>query len=82
MKTKKITLKKLYNGYASIRDYIIKECIQQEKEICVHYKNWKMTLTIKDLENCFQFHNQTFKSKWGTNSYQLYDFKFIPNNLK
>lgn len=82
MKTKKIKIKKLYNGCASIRDYIVKKCIEEEKEIRVHYRNWEMTLTVENLKNCFQFHNQIFKSKWGTNSYQLYDFNFIPDNLK
>lgn len=82
MKTKKITVKKLYCGCASIRDYIVKKCIEQGKEICVYYKDQKMTLTIEDLKFNFQFHCLSFKSKWGTKPYQLYDFKFKADNLK
>ncbi len=82
MKTKKITIKKLYCGYASIRDYIVYKCIQEEKRICVHYKDEKMTLTVENLKNNFQIHQQKFQSKWGTKPYQLYDFLFKPDSLK
>lgn len=76
MKTKKIKVKKLYCGCASIRDYIVKKALEQGKEICVHFKDQKMTLTIEDLKNNFQFHCLSFKSKFGSNPYQLYDYLF------
>ncbi len=75
-KPKKITVKKLYCGFASIRDYVVKKCIEQGKGICVHYKEWQMTLTVDDLKHKFQIHNQNFRSKWGTKPYQLFDYKF------
>ena len=76
MKPKKVKVKKLYYGRASIRDYIVKKCIEKNQEICVHYKDQKMTLTVEDLKNNFQFHVLNFKSKWGTKPYQLYDYLF------
>lgn len=81
-KMKKITVKKLYNNCASIRDYIVNKCVLEEKGICVHYRDWKMTLTVEDLKGSFQFHDQLFKSKWGTKPYQLLDFRFKPDSLK
>lgn len=76
MKTKKITVKKLYCGYASIRDYVVAKCIQQGKGICVYYKERKMTLTVEDLKHKFQMHTHIFRSKWGTKPYQLFDYYF------
>lgn len=77
MKPKKVTVKKLYCGCASIRDYIVKKCIQEGRGICVHFKGEKMTLSVEDLKNNFQFHYLSFQSKFGSNPYQLFDFKFM-----
>jgi len=81
MKCKIIKVKKLYNGCASIRDYVVQKCIDENKEIQVHYKNFMMSLTIGDLKNSFQFHKKKFESKYSELKYQLIDFKFRPDSL-
>lgn len=81
-KPKKVRVKKVYCGCVSIRDYIVKKCAEEGREICVHFRKQKMTLSLDDLKNNFQFHKQMFRSKFGSVPYQLYDFKFIPDTAE
>lgn len=78
MKNKKIKLKKLYKGCASIRDYVINQCISQNQGIEVNYNDLIMILPPKDLKRGMQFHQQRFFSKFSDKQYQLIDFKFNP----
>jgi len=74
------TVKKLMNGYVSIRDYKVDEAVLKNKPITFRYGNSKMTLSPKELvEKRFQFVKTAFRSKINPEqSYRLYDYKFTP----
>ena len=82
MKPKKITVKKLYKNCASIRDYVVQKCIEKNQDIMIHYKDWQMLLSVNNLKEASQFHQQDFESKYCDRTYQLLDYKFIPESLK
>ena len=39
-----------------------------------------MTIPLSELEEPFQMHKREFISKYNGTKYELYDFKFVPNN--
>jgi len=80
---KTITIKKLYRNHVSIRDYIVEKAITKNEPIKVKYKNQIMVITSERLSTRFQLTNQSFQSQHKENtSYKLYDFLFIPNEVK
>jgi len=81
MKSKKVTVKKLFNGCASVRSYIVEKCIEEGRGITIHYKDFIMGIGYENLENYFQFHKIEFESKYKNSKYQLIDFKFKSDNL-
>lgn len=75
---KEFTVEKLYRNHASIRDYIVKECITKNEPLMIHYKKETMTVSVETLKEQFQFHQQNFRSKFKQGqSYQLVDFFFF-----
>ena len=48
-KMKSIIVRKLWNGYVSIRDYIIEDNIRRGKELVVEYEGKKMILSVDQL---------------------------------
>ena len=81
---KKMTykVKKLFNGFASVRDHIIKNCITSRINLVIEFEDKKMTVPLSKLKNPFQLHKKEFVSKYDGSKYKLYDFKFIPNDIK
>lgn len=78
MKPKIFNAKKLLNGYVSIRDYVITECLSRNQSILVKYEGEKMLLTPEDLlKKRVQFHGISFQSKYDSRSYTLVDYKFV-----
>jgi len=75
-------VKKLFNGFASIRDHILKKCVDLENDLIIEFEDKKMTVPLSDLKNPFQLHKKEFVSKYDGSKYKLYDFKFIPNDDK
>ena len=75
-------VKKLFNGFASIRDHILKKCVDLENDLIIEFEDKKMTVPLSDLKNPFQLHKKEFVSKYDGSKYKLYDFKFIPNDIK
>ena len=73
-------VKKLFNGFASIRDYIIDKCLDSECDLIVEFEDKEMTVPLSDLDSPFQLHEREFISKYNGTKYKLYDFKFVPNN--
>ncbi len=71
--------KKLFNGFASIRGDRYKKCIALQESLIVNYDDKVMTIPYDKLLSGFQFHKKTFMSKYNGKPYQLYDFKFIPD---
>ena len=75
-------VKKLFNGFASIRDHILKKCVDSENDLIIEFEDKKMTVPLSKLKNPFQLHKKEFISKYDGSKYKLYDFKFIPNDIK
>jgi hypothetical protein len=75
-------VKKLFNGFASVRDHIIKNCISSRSNLVIEFEDKKMTVPLSKLKNPFQLHKKEFVSKYDGSKYKLYDFKFIPNDIK
>ena len=75
--TKTIPIRRLFNGLASVRDYVLKKCYQEGKDIILTYKNEKMTVLHKELKSkSFQLSDKTFTSRYGSEPYRLIDYKF------
>ena len=73
-------VKKLFNGFASIRDHIIDKCLDSECDLIIEFEDKEMTVPLSDLDSPFQLHEREFISKYNGTKYKLYDFKFVPNN--
>lgn len=75
-------VKKLFNGFASLRDYLIKAAVKDRSDIQIHYKNKIMTVPLERLKSKWQMHGKKFESKFNNQSYTLYDFKFVADSEK
>jgi hypothetical protein len=76
--TKKYRAKKLWFGYAYVRDYVVEECRQKKKDLLISYDKWQMLVPYNQLKDYyFKLHNKTIQSKFDHN-YKLIDFKFKP----
>ncbi len=73
-----VEVKKLFNGFASVRDYMIDRAVVRGQDITIHYKLQTMKIPLDRLKSKWQMHATKFKSKFGTGEYMLYDFKFTP----
>lgn len=74
-------LKKLFKGtIASVRDYIVEDCIKNKQGLRINYNNQIMELSYEELINKkFQIVKKSFTSKFGSQDYCLIDFQFKPN---
>ena len=81
MNQKLYRVKKLFNGCASIRDYIVVKCMNENMDIVVQYGDKKMTLDQERLKKMFQMHKTKFMSKFGSEEYALYDIKFVEDGV-
>jgi hypothetical protein len=70
-------VKKLFKGYASIRDYIVEECIKNGEPLEIWLDLNHMTVPTDVLKERFQLHKQQFRSLYNFHQqYGLMDFKF------
>jgi hypothetical protein len=75
-----VRIKKLFKGYlASIRDYIVMECISKGLTLRIIYEDGYMDLAPEMLRKGLQFTEGSLKSKFTNRKYQLIDFYWIPN---
>lgn len=75
-----VRIKKLFKGYlASIRDYIVMECISKNLTLRIIYQGNYMDLAPEMLKKGLQLTEGSFKSKFNNRKYQLIDFYWIPN---
>jgi hypothetical protein len=74
--------KKLWNGKASVRDYLVKRCLSKGQDLVILYRGKKMTLTHEALRGFTQWNKRTFKSKFSSKEYGLYDFTFVADDSK
>lgn len=75
---KQIEIKKLWKGCASIRDYIVNECIQNGEELEIKFKKERMTLTPSVLIKGTTDGN-AHQSQFNDKTYILIDFTWIPD---
>lgn len=77
-----VQVNKIFNGFSSVRDYIVKRCVAMGQDLVIKHKGDIMVVpynVIKDPK--FQIHKTKFISKYDeSQSYELYDFKWHPNN--
>jgi len=79
MKPKVYKINKLYNGLASVRSYIVHQCIQQGRDLIIRYGNQEMYIPYRDLSaKTFQIHHRVFLSRYNGRPYQLIDFRWQP----
>lgn len=76
---KKVTVKKLWHGYVSVRDYIITEAIKAHQNLIVYFNNQHMTIPYTELHKGIE-NEDVFKSKqkFGQ-TYRLVDFNWRPD---
>lgn len=77
----KTTVKKLYKGHVSIRDYIIEKCKTKNEDLVIKYRKWVMTIAKDKLNKGKTLTRKNFDSKYNFNNYKVIDFKFKPDNL-
>jgi hypothetical protein len=58
-------VKKLFNGFASIRDHIIDKCLDSECDLIIEFEDKEMTVPLSDLDSPFQLHEREFISKYN-----------------
>jgi hypothetical protein len=51
-------VKKLFNGFASIRDHIINKCLDSECDLIIEFEDKEMTVPLSNLDNPFQLHER------------------------
>lgn len=75
-----IEVRKGFRGNVSVRDYMVKDCIDRGHNLIINHEGKKMTLTPRQLvEKEVSRSSQYFKSKIGTADYQLINFKWEPD---
>ena len=80
MPSKTIPIRRLFNVLARVRDYVIKRCHKEGKDIIFVFNHQKMTILNKELESrSFQLSEKKFISKFNGKPYTLIDFKFKPD---
>lgn len=76
-----ITVKKLWQGFASVRSTTLLRCVNKKEDLVIFYATKKMTIPFKHLLNPLQLNKHEQKSKYqGT--YTLYDFLWLPDEGK
>jgi len=75
---KVITLKRLYNGIASLRDYTVDKALRNNESIKVRCNGQEMCLSPSDLRKG-ERGSEKIVSKFDGTSYYLVDFKWKVN---
>lgn len=75
MKYKKIKIKRLWHGFASVRDYLVEEAKQKKQglEVFCLEKNDKIIIPYKDLDKGFR-NKEEYDSRYGNKKYTLVDY--------
>ena len=75
-----VNIKKVLNGMVSLRDYIVRRCIERGTSLKVIHEGHYMVLSPTELEiRKRQLTHRLFKSKYGGPNYFLYDYQWKPN---
>lgn len=72
----KRTVKKIFRGHVSVRDYIVRECMEKEEDLIICFKGQRMTIPLNKLHTGKKLTSISFNSLYGTKDYELIDFPF------
>lgn len=72
-------IKKLYRGLIDLRDYDVRQCINNKENMEVIHNKEKMTLTPKELVENVVNVSKTMKSKVGGKDYKLFSYEWNPD---
>lgn len=80
MKYKKITVRRLYHGFASVRDYQVEEARAKKVGLAIHIRNRDAVAQVpfESLDRCFK-ENEILKSIYHGDKhpyYTLWDYDF------
>ena len=78
-KNKKVKIKRLYKGFASVRSYIVQDCIDNKKSLQLICGTETMTIPHENLSKFLQLNKQSFESIYSNIHYKLYDYFFKPD---
>ena len=73
-----IKLKRLYNGLASLRSYVVDNAIKYNEPVTIECNGAKMTLTPEQLAKGSR-NTEVIHSKFNNVRYTLVDYKWTPN---
>ena len=76
----KVKIRRLWHGYASVRDYIVKDAFSWHKDLLIMLEktNEWMLVPWKDLSKG-KANSERFKSKHDDKVYSLVDYKWSPD---
>ena len=79
----KVNVNRLWHGKASIRDYLVKEAINNNQDILIICKDENATMIVdrKDLHKGVLSDN-SFKSKHDGRYYRLVDYDWSPQAIQ
>ena len=78
---KKVIIKKLFHGLASVRDYLVKDAISNKKDLLIVLKDTgeEMLIPAEEIKNkIVSISLNVFKSKHDGRYYRLIDFNWTP----
>ncbi len=77
-KSLQVTVKKLWMGHVSVRDYVVKKAIDTGKSITVHFHSFERTYSPEELKNFLgNSAGEEFTSKFDGKTYKLIDLPFL-----
>ena len=79
-KLRKVKINRLWHGYASIRDYLVTQAIQEKRDLQIILKNtdeW-MIISWQELHKGKE-NPEKFRSKHDGRIYSLIDFEWKPD---
>ena len=74
-------VKKLYRGYAELRDYEVQKAIDNNEKVQIIFEGDVMTLTPDELVSRKVKESQLIKSKIGSKDYVLYSYNWVPDSI-
>jgi len=76
-----INVKKIWNGWASVRSPIVHKLMDDRDDLIVNHNGKRMTITFDELEKSLhQVHKSKFWSKIDRKYYELFDFTWREDN--
>ena len=77
-KVMRVKVKKVFNGYVSVRDYVVKKCANKREDLLIEHDDKFMKIPFSTLIDPSSLHTKEFISKYDGSKYTLNDFKWNP----